>query len=86
MKTVEAVKIFRVSRSAIIKWLHIYRKKGTSALDKKKQGRPLGSNKLKGKELDKFIWWDMKEPIPVYEHVMQILKNTMPTLMRKKGE
>jgi 8-oxo-dGTP pyrophosphatase MutT (NUDIX family) len=30
---------------------------------------------LKGHELDKFIWWDMKEHIPVYEHVTHILKN-----------
>ena len=32
-----------------------------------------GNPRLKGHELDKFIWWDMKEPVPVYEHVNQIL-------------
>jgi len=29
---------------------------------------------LRGKELDKFIWWDMKADIPRYSHVDYILK------------
>ena len=33
-------------------------------------GRP----RLRGHELDKFVWWDMKEPIPVYAHVEHILR------------
>lgn len=33
-----------------------------------------GEPHLKGHELDKFIWWDMDNPIPVYEHVTRILK------------
>jgi 8-oxo-dGTP pyrophosphatase MutT (NUDIX family) len=33
-----------------------------------------GEPHLKGHELDKFIWWDTEEPIPVYEHVNAILK------------
>jgi ADP-ribose pyrophosphatase YjhB (NUDIX family) len=28
---------------------------------------------LRGHELDKFIWWDMKDPVPVFEHVTYIL-------------
>jgi len=31
--------------------------------------------RLRGKELDKFIWWDMKSDIPRYSHVAHILKN-----------
>jgi 8-oxo-dGTP pyrophosphatase MutT (NUDIX family) len=33
-----------------------------------------GEPHLRGKELDKFIWWDMKTPIPIYSHVIYILK------------
>jgi 8-oxo-dGTP pyrophosphatase MutT (NUDIX family) len=33
-----------------------------------------GEPNLRGHELDKFIWWDMKTPIPVYSHVTNILK------------
>ena len=33
-----------------------------------------GEPKLRGHELDKWIWWDMKDSIPVYEHVTNILK------------
>ncbi len=33
-------------------------------------GRP----HLRGHELDKFIWWDMKKPVPVYAHVKKILE------------
>ena len=32
-----------------------------------------GEPHLRGQELDKFIWWDMKQPIPVFTHVTQIL-------------
>lgn len=28
---------------------------------------------LKGHELDKFIWWDMKYPLPAFSHVRVIL-------------
>jgi len=27
----------------------------------------------KGGELDGYIWWDMKSPVPVYQHVKSIL-------------
>jgi ADP-ribose pyrophosphatase YjhB (NUDIX family) len=33
-----------------------------------------GEPRIKGHELDKFIWWNMKESIPVYEHVNKILR------------
>ena len=33
-----------------------------------------GKPHLRGHELDKFIWWDMKKPIPVYARVTHILK------------
>lgn len=33
-----------------------------------------GEPHLRGHELDKFIWWDMKKPIQVYAHVKNILK------------
>src|ERR1017187_9847116 len=32
-----------------------------------------GEPHFKGHELDKFIWWDMKEDIPVYDHVRDII-------------
>ena len=32
-----------------------------------------GTPRLRGHELNKFIWWDMKKPIPVYAHVQYIL-------------
>jgi 8-oxo-dGTP pyrophosphatase MutT (NUDIX family) len=28
-----------------------------------------GEPHLRGHEIDKFIWWDMKESIPIYDHV-----------------
>jgi 8-oxo-dGTP pyrophosphatase MutT (NUDIX family) len=34
-----------------------------------------GEPYLRGHELDKFIWWDKKTPIPVYAHVTYILKS-----------
>ena len=33
-----------------------------------------GEPHLRGHELNKFIWWDMKEPIPTYAHVKNTLK------------
>jgi len=33
-----------------------------------------GEPYLKGHELDKFMWWDTKEPIPIYGHVISILE------------
>ena len=48
MKQKEAVKIFRVSQSAISKWMHVYKKSGIKGLAKKRQGRPTESGKLKG--------------------------------------
>jgi 8-oxo-dGTP pyrophosphatase MutT (NUDIX family) len=33
-----------------------------------------GEPRLRGHELDKFIWWDMKTPIQLYSHVTNILK------------
>ena len=33
-----------------------------------------GEPHLRGHELDKFIWWDMNERIPIYAHVKSILK------------
>jgi len=33
-----------------------------------------GEPNLSGHELDKYIWWDMKKPIPVFGHVTVILK------------
>ena len=33
-----------------------------------------GEPHLRGHELDRFIWWDIKTPIQVYSHVTNILK------------
>jgi 8-oxo-dGTP pyrophosphatase MutT (NUDIX family) len=33
-----------------------------------------GEPYLRGHELDKFVWWDMKKPIPIYAHVKKILE------------
>ncbi len=33
-----------------------------------------GEPRLRGHELDKFLWWDMKKPILVYTHVKNIIK------------
>lgn len=32
-----------------------------------------GEPRLRGHELDKFVWWDMKRDIPVFSHVKAIL-------------
>jgi hypothetical protein len=28
-----------------------------------------GEPRLRGHELDKYVWWDMKDSIPIYDHV-----------------
>lgn len=33
-----------------------------------------GEPRIRGHELTKCIWWDMKSPVPAYEHVTRILK------------
>jgi len=33
-----------------------------------------GEPVLKGHELDKYVWWDMKTQIPIFAHVSVILK------------
>jgi len=33
-----------------------------------------GNPRLRGRELDKFLWWDMRSDMPVYPHVKSILK------------
>ena len=38
-----------------------------------------GEPRIRGHELDKFLWWDMKSSTPVYEHVTQILKKIKDT-------
>lgn len=48
IKQKEAVKLFRISKSAITKWMRVYKKSGLKGLAKKRQGRPTGSGKLKG--------------------------------------
>ncbi len=36
-----------------------------------------GKPYLKSRELNKFIWWDMKRKLPTYAHVRLILENVM---------
>jgi len=48
--------------------------KGTVSIHKVCLIEASGESHLRGHELDKFIWWDMKEPIPVYAHVKNILR------------
>ena len=45
-----------------------------------------GEPHLRGHELDKFIWWDMKELIPVYAHVGNILKKISTSTGCPRGE
>ena len=33
-----------------------------------------GEVHLRGHELDKFIWWDMKKQVPIHPHVKEILR------------
>jgi len=44
----EAVRLYRVSRAAVIKWTRIYRTNGMKGLYKQQQGRPQSSGKLAG--------------------------------------
>lgn len=46
MKQIDAVKIFKVSRSSITQWVRKYRKEGEKSLNKKVQGRPKSTGKL----------------------------------------
>jgi transposase len=48
MKQVEAVRVFRVSRAAIGKWMARYRQGGLKALRARQRGRPKGHGRLKG--------------------------------------
>lgn len=48
IKQKDAVKIFKVSQPAISKWMRVYKKFGLKGLNKKQQGRPKKSGKLKG--------------------------------------
>jgi len=47
--------------------------KGTASHHKVCLIEARGEPQLRGHELDKFIWWDMKQSIPVFTHVTQIL-------------
>lgn len=38
-----------------------------------------GKPHLRGHELDRFLWWDMRKPIQVYAHVKNILKKIQLT-------
>ena len=48
--------------------------KGSTSHDKVCQIEASGEPHLRGHELEKFFWWDMKTPIPAYAHVTAILK------------
>ena len=48
--------------------------KGRPSMHKVCLVQAAGKPHLKGHELDKFIWWDMKKPIPIYPHVKVILR------------
>lgn len=48
MSQTQACKVFGVSRTAIYKWIKQYNQKGLQSLNKKTQGRPKQSGKLKG--------------------------------------
>ena len=34
----------------------------------------LGRPRLRGHELDRFVWWDMRDSLPLYGHVTSILR------------
>lgn len=36
-----------------------------------------GEPRIKGRELDRFKWWDMREPVPAYAHVEGILSKVV---------
>jgi ADP-ribose pyrophosphatase YjhB (NUDIX family) len=48
--------------------------KGSASHHKVCQIEARGEPHLRGHELDKFIWWDMKQPVPLFAHVTQILR------------
>jgi ADP-ribose pyrophosphatase YjhB (NUDIX family) len=48
--------------------------KGSTNIHKVCIVEALGEPRLRGHELDEFIWWDMKTPIHVHAHVTHILK------------
>jgi 8-oxo-dGTP pyrophosphatase MutT (NUDIX family) len=45
-----------------------------------------GNPHLRGHELDKFVWWDMKKPIPVYAHVQHILRKLKEKENQREAE
>jgi 8-oxo-dGTP pyrophosphatase MutT (NUDIX family) len=47
--------------------------KGAASLHKVCLIEAAGKPHLRGHELDKFTWWNMKDPIPVFAHVKVIL-------------
>jgi 8-oxo-dGTP pyrophosphatase MutT (NUDIX family) len=47
--------------------------KGSASHHKVCQIEARGEPRLRGHELDKFIWWDMKASVPVFAHVGVIL-------------
>ena len=70
----------------MVKRLHECDFKGSLSEHKVCLIRANGEPRLRGHELDKFIWWDMKEPIPVYEHVTHILKRYKEHDLRWRDE
>jgi ADP-ribose pyrophosphatase YjhB (NUDIX family) len=58
----------------LVKRLHGCDFKGSLSRHKVCLVEATGTPKLRGHELDKFVWWDMKEPLPVYEHVQYVLR------------
>jgi 8-oxo-dGTP pyrophosphatase MutT (NUDIX family) len=49
--------------------------KGSMSLHKVCLVEVAGEPHLRGHELNKYIWWDMKSKVPVYTHVTKILKS-----------
>jgi 8-oxo-dGTP pyrophosphatase MutT (NUDIX family) len=49
-----------------------------------------GEPQLRGQELAEFIWWDIKEPVAIYPHVKNILKEvqkqTKVSLKREENQ
>jgi 8-oxo-dGTP pyrophosphatase MutT (NUDIX family) len=44
----------------------------------------VGEPRLRGHELDKFIWWDMRTPIPCYVHVKNIIPRILESLNHRE--
>jgi len=57
----------------MVKRLHNCDFKGSLSEHKVCMVQTYGNPRLRGHELDKYVWWDMHENIPVYEHVTYIL-------------